>query len=94
MPASSRFASFDQAKEFLVQLFAALSYDSLTNELSIVRIQRGAWEIEVVDSAAAVYDWMQRGPHFNTQNTQLDSVFYVREIPYAWHTLEKVDAAS
>jgi len=91
LPASSRFESFQQAKEFLVQLFAAFSYDPLTNALSIVHIQRGEWEIEVVDDASAAYDWMQRGPYFNTQNTRLDSIFYVREIPYAWQTLEKVD---
>jgi uncharacterized protein YqjF (DUF2071 family) len=93
LPASSRFESFEQAKEFLVQLFAAFSYDALTNELSIVHIQRGEWKIEVIDDAPAVYEWMQRGPHFNTENTRLDSVFYVREIPYTWHTLEKVGLA-
>jgi len=93
LPASSRFASFDQAKEFLVQLFAAFAYDPLTNELSVVHIQRGEWNIDVVDDKRAVYEWMQRGPHFNTQNARLDSIFYVRAIPYTWHTLEKVNLA-
>ncbi|HEX7593884.1 MAG TPA: DUF2071 domain-containing protein [Anaerolineae bacterium] len=92
LPASSRFASFDEAKEFLVQLFAAFAYDPLTDELSRVRIHRGEWNIDVVDDARAVYEWMQRGPHFNAQNARLDSIFYVREIPYEWHTLEKVMA--
>ncbi len=92
LPASSRFASFDEAKEFLVQLFAAFAYDPLTDELSRVHIHRGEWNIDVVDDTRAVYEWMQRGPHFNAQNARLDSIFYVREIPYHWHTLEKVAA--
>lgn len=93
LPASSRFASFEQAKEFLVQLFAAFAYDPLTDELSIVHIQRGEWNIAIVDDPRAEYAWMQRGPHFSTQTARLDSIFYVREIPYAWHTLEKVGLA-
>ncbi len=28
----------------------------------------------------------------NVQAARLDSIFYVREIPYHWHTLEKVTA--
>jgi uncharacterized protein YqjF (DUF2071 family) len=93
LPPSSRFASFDEAKEFLVQLFAAFSYDPLTNELSVVHIHRGEWNIDAVNDQRAVYEWMQRGPHFNTQNARLDSILYVREIPYTWHPLEKFGLA-
>lgn len=90
LPSMSRFASFDEAKEFLVQLFAAFAYGPLTDELSIVHIHRGEWDIDIVDDRRAAYDWMQRGPYFNAQTARLDSIFYVREIPYTWHALEKV----
>jgi uncharacterized protein YqjF (DUF2071 family) len=88
LPASSRFDSFPAAREFLVQLFAAFAYDPLTNELSTVHIHRGEWAIKIVDDRKMVYHWMQAGPHFNSLNTRFDSIFYVREIPYYWHTLE------
>ena len=52
--------------------------------------QRGEWTIDIVEDLSAEYAWMQRGPHFSTQTARLDSIFYVREIPYEWHTLEKV----
>jgi uncharacterized protein YqjF (DUF2071 family) len=84
LPESSHFSSLQAAKDFLVQLFAAFSYDPLTDELSIVRIRRGDWNVQVVDDTKAVYRWMQQGPDFSTDNARLDSILYVREIPYYW----------
>lgn len=93
LPASSRFASLAEAKRFLVQLFAAFSYDPMTDRLSAVHIRRGEWDVEIVDDRKMVYNWMQAGPYFNRQNARLDSVMYVREIPYYWHALEQVALA-
>jgi len=89
LPASSRFRSFRAAKKFLVELFALFAYDPLTNELSAVHIERGEWDLFCVPDQNGTYEWMQAGPHFNRRNTRLDSIFYAREIPYHWHTLER-----
>ncbi len=92
LPTTSRFRSLAEAKEFLAELFAAFAYDSLTKELSIVHIDRGEWNIQIVDDSKMIYQWLQDGPYFNLQNARLDSIFYVRDLPYRWHALEKVVA--
>ncbi len=89
LPRGSTFASLDEAKEFLVQLFAAFAYDDFTQQVSTVRITRGEWDIAVVEDALALYEFMDGSKLFPKGSTRLDSIFYVRELPYHWHTLER-----
>ncbi len=88
LPRGSHFDSLEHAQEFLVQLFAAFSYDALTDNLGIVRIRRGEWDIRVVDDASAQYALMQDSKIFPRGAAQLDSIFYVKELPYYWNTLQ------
>lgn len=87
MPKSSAFSSLEQAKEFLVQLFAAFSYDPLEDRVSVVRIERGEWNVKVLADSEACYEWMQHGTALSSATSRLDSIFYVRDLPYLWHTL-------
>lgn len=91
LPASSRFASLDEAKMFLVELYAAFGRDT-RGRTSRVRIERGAWDVAVVGDDRAEYGFMQ--PSALLANTaRVDSVFYVRDLPYHWHTLERFPPA-
>ena len=87
LPASSRFDSLAAAQEFLVELYAAFASDS--RQVSTVRIERGAWEICVVEDLRQVYEFMDGSEAFPRGSAALDSVFYVADLPYYWSTLEK-----
>lgn len=89
MPTNSRFASLPEAQAFLVELFAAFAHDPVSDRVSTVRIRRGEWTIHVVPDRRASYEFMDGSRLFPSGSAHLDSVFYVREIPYYWHTLEK-----
>ena len=89
MPATSRFKTLAEAQIFLVELFAAFAHDPLTDEISTVRIQRGEWKIQVVEDRRAGYELMNGSGLFPSGSTRLDAVFYVKERPYYWHTLER-----
>jgi uncharacterized protein YqjF (DUF2071 family) len=93
LPATSHFTSLAGAKEFLVQLFTAFSYDSFTNDVGIVRIRRGEWDLRVVDDTIARYEFMQDGRFFPSGSAQIDSIFYVKELPYFWHRLQVKSAS-
>jgi uncharacterized protein YqjF (DUF2071 family) len=90
MPSTSRFLSLAQAQEFLVELYAA--YASDTSGVSRVRIKRGVWNIQIVQDTERVYEFMNGSRMFPEGTASLDSVFYVRNLPYRWYTLEKIAA--
>jgi hypothetical protein len=94
LPPGSRFKTLAEAQDFLVELFAAFAHDPFTQHTSRVRIKRGEWKIAVVDDRRAHYPFMQDGPLFPAGCARLDSIFYVKDLPYYWHTLERVDAGS
>jgi uncharacterized protein YqjF (DUF2071 family) len=89
LPSSSRFASLEEAQLFLVELYSAFGADR-QGRLARVRIDRGAWDVTVVKDDRAEYPFMGRGP-FEGAGARLDSIFYVRDLPYRWHTLEPVN---
>lgn len=88
MPKTSRFRSLAEAREFLVELFAAFGHDPLTGRVLTVRIQRGRWNLRVVEDRRGRYRWMEGSGPFPPGSASLDSVFYVEAIPYRWHALE------
>jgi uncharacterized protein YqjF (DUF2071 family) len=85
----SRFATLAEAQRFLVELYAAFGVDPLTGEVRAVRIERGAWDLRVVESREARFDFMDGSRLFPAGSARLDSAFYVESIPYHWHTLER-----
>jgi uncharacterized protein YqjF (DUF2071 family) len=89
LPNSSRFGSLNEAKTFLVELYSAFGRDT-HGRTSRVRIDRGAWDVAIVDDDRAEYAFMKSGQPFANAEARLDSVFYVRDLPYYWHTLERL----
>jgi uncharacterized protein YqjF (DUF2071 family) len=88
MPSTSRFRSLAEAQEFLVELYAAYASDA--SGISRVRIKRGVWNIEIVQDIERDYAFMNGSRMFPKGTASLDSVFYVRNLPYRWYTLEKL----
>jgi hypothetical protein len=91
LPPTSAFADLDEAKKWLVGLFAAFSYTPGRPTIDVVRIERGEWDVHVVDDLRGEYDFLTsgaRGTSFGPDNAHLDSVFLVGDVPYLWHRLE------
>ncbi len=89
LPPSSPFPTIGEAQKFLVELFVAFGYDPVAQKLLKVRIKRGEWDVRVVLDVQAEYTFMQNSAAFPPGVARLDSVFYVQELPYYWHTLER-----
>jgi uncharacterized protein YqjF (DUF2071 family) len=89
MAPGSRFGTLAEAQGFLVELYAAFGVDPLTGEVSTVRIERGGWDLRVVESRKARFDFMDGSRLFPAGSARLDSAFYVESIPYRWRTLER-----
>ena len=88
MPSNSRFCSLAQAQAFLVELYAA--YAPAAPHVDCVRIHRGEWHIQIVADERGRYDFLSGSAVFPAGAAMLDSVFYVRDLPYYWFTLEKL----
>ena len=89
VPATSIFPSLDDAQRFLVELYTAFRPDSGSGEVNAVRIERGRWNVQLVDAPRARFDFMDGSDAFPAGSTGLDSVIYVEDIEYYWHTLER-----
>jgi hypothetical protein len=89
LPATSAFADLRAAQQWLVELFTAFDYTPGSQHIDAVRIDRGEWDIKVVDDHRAEFDFLTAGP-FGPGNSQLDSVFLVGDVPYQWHRLERL----
>lgn len=89
MPGASAFRGLEEAQQFLVELFTAFGTSPLDEGILMVRIKRGEWHISVVDDLRGRYNLMQDSALFPPGSARLDSVFYVKELPYYWHTLER-----
>ena len=87
LPATSVFADLNDAKRFLVELYAAFLYEPGSDSVDVVRIERGEWNIRIVDDRRARYDFMTAGAPFTS--ARLDSVFWVGDVPYRWHRLQR-----
>jgi uncharacterized protein YqjF (DUF2071 family) len=79
---SSAFRSLPEATAFLVELFSAFARPGDGRGTTRVRVERGTWDVLVVDDLRAEYPYMQ------SRRGRLDSVFLVRDVPYRWHRLE------
>ena len=88
MPASSHFKTLNEARPFIVERHAAFTPDAENRAINIVRIKRGEWNVSVVPSLRADYEYMQGGL-FNSDVAELDSVFAVQNVQYHWDRMEK-----
>jgi uncharacterized protein YqjF (DUF2071 family) len=89
LPRGSRFRSFAEAQRFLVELFTAFGHDPVTGAVSAVGIERGHWDVRVVDDRRACYQLMDGSAQFPAGSARLDSIFHVEQVPYLWHRLER-----
>jgi uncharacterized protein YqjF (DUF2071 family) len=88
MPANSQFPSLQAGYEFLVDFHNAFSYDPDTGEVFLLQIERGDWDIRVVEPVDHYLGYFVAGP-FRPDTAQLDSVFYFTDVPYRWLPLLK-----
>jgi hypothetical protein len=88
MPASSVFPGVAQACEVLVDFYDAFSYDPHAEEVLLLQIDRGPWNIQVFEPVDSYFGYFADGP-FPPGSTQLDSIFYFQNTPYRWLPLLK-----
>jgi hypothetical protein len=88
MSDSTIFPTRDAAYDFIVDFYDACSYDPSTDEVFFLRIDRGDWDIHVVETVDHYLGYFANGP-FNQDNADLDSVFYFKDVPYRWLPLLK-----
>jgi uncharacterized protein YqjF (DUF2071 family) len=89
LPGTSAFPDLPTAQAWLVELFSAFSYTPGRRSIDVVRIERGEWDVRVVDDLRSEYDFLTSGP-FPAGTTRLDSVFLVGDVPYRWHRLTQL----
>jgi len=88
MPATSVFPSREAASAFLVDFYDAFSYDPASREVFVLQVDRGDWQIRVVEPVDAYFGYLDAGP-FPPGAATLDSVFYFQNTPYRWLPLLK-----
>jgi hypothetical protein len=88
MPKRSVFRNLIDAKDFIVDFYDAFSFDARSNDVFILAIERGDWNIEVLEPADYYFGYISAGP-FPEGTAELDSVFYFRDTPYRWLPLVK-----
>lgn len=89
LPPSSAFPNLPTAQEWLVELFTAFDYTAGRPAIDVVRIDRGEWDVRVVDDTRGQYDFVTSGP-FGSGAARLDSVLLAGDVPYRWHRLERI----
>ena len=88
MPDGSIFPSKAAAYDFIVDFEDAFAYEPDTEEVFILRIERGEWDIQVIEPVDHYFGYFTNGP-FSAKNAELDSVFYFTDVPYRWLPLLK-----
>jgi uncharacterized protein YqjF (DUF2071 family) len=88
MPASSVFPAASTAYDFLVDFYDAFAYAPDTTEVFLLRIERGPWDIRVVEPVDHYLGFFRAGS-FPAGSAELDSIFYFRNVPYRWLPLLK-----
>lgn len=88
LPKTSRFRSVADAYDFIVDFHDAFSFDPDTNEVFILRIERGDWHVKILEPVDYYLGYFNDGP-FPAGAAELDSVFYFRDTPYRWLPLLK-----
>lgn len=85
LPPTSAFADLDQAQAWLVELYAAFAHTPGRSHVDVVRIDRGEWNLQVVDDLRGEYAFLTAGAPFGPGRARLDSIFLVDDIAYHWH---------
>jgi hypothetical protein len=88
MPAGSCFPTVAAARALLVDFFDAFSYDPEADEVLLLQIDRGEWDIRILEPVDHYLGYFAAGP-FPPGSATLDSVFYFRNVPYRWLPLLK-----
>jgi uncharacterized protein YqjF (DUF2071 family) len=94
MPASSHFATLDDAQCFLTELYIAFGAKRREGKVDAVRIQRNEWRSVVVRDRVGSYEAMNSGVLFGPGQAELDSIFYVERLDYHWHRGILVDGSN
>lgn len=88
LPPGSAFRDLAEAKDCLVDLYAAYHPRVHQGRVDVVRIRREDWRVTVppvIEARCAYLDG--KGP-FPPGSARLDSVFAVRDLPYHWYRLQ------
>ena len=88
MPETSVFSSTEEARRFIVDFYDAFAYHPETNEVLILKIDRGDWNIRIIEPIDYYLGYFNNGP-FHSENAELDSIFYFQDCPYRWLPLLK-----
>ena len=88
MPDTSVFRSTEEARRLIVDFYDAFAYHPETNEVLILRIDRGDWNIRIIEPTDYYLGYVNNGP-FHSENAELDSIFYFQDCPYRWLPLLK-----
>ena len=88
MPETSTFGSTEEARQLIVDFYDAFAYHPDTNEVLILQIDRGSWNIQIIEPIDYYFGYFNSDP-FNTGNAELDSIFYFQDCPYRWLPLLK-----
>ena len=88
MPESSIFPTIQDSYDFIVDFYDDFSYDPDTDDVFILSIDRGDWDIRVLETVDCYLGYFEDGP-FPAGSTKVDSVFYFRNTPYRWLPLVK-----
>lgn len=91
VPESSVFPTLELAQRFLVELYTAFRPSADGKSVNSVDIKRGAWNVRMVGAPRARFDLMDGSALFPAGSTQLDSVIYVEDIEYYWHTVKRLE---
>lgn len=91
MPNKSLFAgvAVTEAQKYFVELYVAFMSWPLHNYWTAVRIDRSKWNLVSVDHSDYFYQFMQNSKVFKDGECTLDSTFYVHDLDYHWHRIEK-----
>ena len=88
MPPGSLFRTQAEARALIVDFHDAFAYDPQSDEVFILKIERGEWNLRVIEPLDHYLGYINHGP-FHPGNAQLDSVFYFTDCPYRWLPLVK-----
>jgi uncharacterized protein YqjF (DUF2071 family) len=88
LPPSSAFPTVRTAYDFLVDFYDAFAYHAETDEVLLLQIERGPWDVRVVEPVDYYLGYFSDGA-FPAGSAELDSVFYFRDVPYRWLPLLK-----
>jgi hypothetical protein len=88
MPPGSVFPSIRAAYEHLVDFYDAFAYDPDVDDVLVLQVDRGAWDVRVVEPVDYYLGYVSDGP-FPAGAAELDSVFHFTDVPYRWLPLVK-----